>query len=112
MLIEKAGMATFKVKDLSSDQQRIVNNGDYLNATQEKQMSFQPDMIVQFADFLGKEFKKDGMKQPSVFVECYATLNSRPVQLLIDPKVDLYTQHDSFKHKDWITRFNDEIKGF
>jgi hypothetical protein len=69
-------------------------------------------MILQFANFLGNEYKKKGMKQPAVFVECYATLNGRPNQLLIDPKVDLYQQKDSFAHKTWITQFNDEIKGF
>lgn len=112
MLMEKAGMATFTVKDLASKQKRVVNNGNYLNAVQEKQMSFQPDMIVQFANFLGDEFKKQGYIRPTVFVESYATLNSRPIQLLIDPKTDLYKQGDDFQHKKWITRFNDEIKGF
>jgi hypothetical protein len=112
MLMEKAGIATFTVKDRASTQKRMVNNGDYLNVVQEKQMSFQPDMILQFANFLGNEYKKKGMKQPAVFVECYATLNGRPNQLLIDPKVDLYQQKDSFAHKTWITQFNDEIKGF
>ncbi|MFD2163891.1 HTTM domain-containing protein [Paradesertivirga mongoliensis] len=112
MLMEKAGIATFTVKDLKSSQQRIINNGNYLNATQEKQMSFQPDMIVQFANFLGNEFKKQGFQEPAVFVECYATLNARSNQLLIDPKVDLYGKEDGFKHKGWITQFNHEIKGF
>ena len=110
--MEKAGIATFTVKDLKSSRQRIINNGNYLNATQEKQMSFQPDMILQFANFLGNESKKQGFHEPAVFVECYATLNSRSNQLLINPTVDLYGKKDGFENKEWITQFNDEIKGF
>ncbi len=112
MLMEKAGIATFTVKDLSSNRQVMVNNSDYLNPVQEKQMSFQPDMILQYAHFLGDTFKKIGFQNPAVFVECYATLNSRPNQPLINPNADLYKEQESFRHKKWITHFNDDIKGF
>jgi hypothetical protein len=112
MLMEKAGIATFTVKESNSQRKQIINNSEYLNPTQEKQMSFQPDMIVQFANFLGREFELKGMKEPAVFVECYATLNGRPNQLLINSTVDLNKQKDNFRHKHWITKFNDSIKGF
>ena len=110
--MEKAGIATFTVKDLNSGRQVIVNNTDYLNPVQEKQMSFQPDMILQYAHFLGDEFKRIGFQNPAVYAECYATLNSRPNRLLINPMVDLYKEKDSFKPKDWITHFDNDIKGF
>jgi hypothetical protein len=32
----------------------------------------------------------------------YVTLNAKPSRLLIDPRVDLATQTDSWKHKSWI----------
>jgi hypothetical protein len=112
MLMEKAGIATFMVRDLGSDRRVIVNNSDYLNPVQEKQMSFQPDMILQYAHFLGDKFKQTGFKNPAVYAECYATLNSRPNRLLINPAVDLYKEKDSFKPKNWITNFDNDIKGF
>jgi hypothetical protein len=79
---------------------------------QEKQMSFQPDMILQYAHFLGDKFKKSGFQNPAVFVECFATLNSRPNKPLINPTVDLYKEKDSFRPKKWITHFDNDIKGF
>ena len=52
MLIEKAGYTTFKVIDNSNGNFEVVNNLDYLTPFQEKQMSFQPDMILEYAHYL------------------------------------------------------------
>jgi hypothetical protein len=40
------------------------------------------------------------------------SLNGRPSQELIDPKVDLLEQEESLKTKKWIKPLNYEIKGF
>ncbi len=102
MLMEKAGTATFYVKDPASGREGIVNNSEFLNTHQEKQMAMQPDMILQFAHFLGKYYEKQGVLKPQVRVEAWVTLNARPSQLLIDPNVDLMTKSDGWKAKDWI----------
>jgi hypothetical protein len=51
MLMEKAGTATFYVKDRKSGREGIVINSEFLNRHQEKQMAFQPDMMLQFAHY-------------------------------------------------------------
>jgi uncharacterized membrane protein YphA (DoxX/SURF4 family) len=102
MLMEKAGTATFYVKGAETNREGIVNNLEFLNTHQEKQMAMQPDMILQFAHFLGEYYEKQGVKNPQVRVEAWVTLNARPSQLLIDPKVDLMTKADGWKHKEWI----------
>jgi hypothetical protein len=48
-------------------------------------MSFQPDMILQFAHFLENEYQKKGIENPIVRAEVYVTLNGRKSELLIDP---------------------------
>lgn len=111
MLMEKAGYAQFKIKDTISGKQFFVNNSDFLSPFQEKQMSTQPDFILQYAHFLGEHFKQEGHKNVAVFVESYVALNGRLSQPYIDPEVNLLEQKESFKHKDWILKFNDEIKG-
>jgi hypothetical protein len=102
MLMEKAGTATFYVKDGRTGREGVVNNGDFLCAHQEKQMAMQPDMIVQFARFLEKYYAENGVSRPAVRAEVYVTLNAQPSRLLIDPNIDLSKIEDDWKHKDWI----------
>ncbi len=102
MLMEKAGTATFYVKDSRTGREGIVNNREFLNDHQEKQMAMQPDMILQFAHFLGKYYEKKGVYKPQVRAEVYVTLNGKPSQLLIDPNVDLMKEKDTFMSKKWI----------
>ena len=112
MLIEKAGYTTFKIVDNSTGNSELVDNSLYLTKFQEKQMSFQPDMIIEYAHYLGDTYKKKGFKDVSVYAESYVTLNGRPSQRFIDPEVDLYNKKINFKNKKWILPFKDEIKSF
>jgi hypothetical protein len=102
MLMEKAGTATFYVKDAVTGKEGAVINSEFLNPHQEKQMAMQPDMILQFAHFLAKHYESEGMKLPAVRAEVYVTLNARPSELLIDPKANLAEIKDSFSPKKWI----------
>ena len=110
MLIEKTGYTTFKVIDNSSNKFQLVDNMEFLTPFQEKQMSFQPDMILEYAHYLGDTFKKRGFKDVSVYADSYVTLNGRPSKRFIDPKVDLYKQKNDLKHKTWIIPIKDDIK--
>ncbi len=102
MLMEKAGTATFYVKDSQTGREGVVNNGDFLCAHQEKQMAMQPDLILQYAHFLKKHYEKIGVHNPSVRVESYVTLNAQPSRLFIDPGLDLTQIRDGWSHKTWI----------
>jgi len=104
MLMEKVGMANFKVID---EKRRTleIDNMDFLTPLQEKMMATQPDMILQFAHYLEQGFKKEGMSDPKVFVDAYATLNGRSTRRFIDPEVDLSEIKDSWTHKQWILSY-------
>ena len=102
MLMEKAGTATFYVKDAKSGREGLVNNADFLCTHQEKQMAMQPDMILQFAHFLKKHYQQNGLTDPSVRAEVYVTLNGRPSQLLMDSTLNLTKIKDSWLPKTWI----------
>jgi hypothetical protein len=102
MLMEKAGTAQFYVKDGKTGREGLVENREFLNAHQEKQMAMQPDMILQFAHFLGKHYAGKGIQNPKVRAEVYVTLNGKPSQLLIDDQIDLMTIEDSWAPKTWI----------
>ena len=110
MLMEKAGFANFKIVDGKTKKFFYVDNKDFLTSFQEKQMSFQPDFILEYAHYLGDHFKSQGHKNIQVFVESYVALNGSLSAIFINPKIDLYQQKESFKHKDWIVPFSSEIK--
>ena len=110
MLMEKMGNTTFKIKDEQGNA-FLVNNADFLTPLQEKQMSFQPDFILEYAHYLGNHFSKQGYKGVQVYAKSYVALNGRLSQLFIDESVNLYQEKESFKHKHWILPFTDEIKG-
>ncbi len=106
MLMEKAGTATFYVKDQLTNKEGVVDNAEFLNSHQEKQMAMQPDMILQYAHFLKNEFSKRGLHNPSVRAEVYVTLNGVPSRLLIDPTINLALLQDSWQTKQWVRPFN------
>ena len=102
MLMEKSGSATFYVKDSKTQREGRVVNTRFLNDHQIKQMAMQPDMILQFAHFLGAYYAAQGVHQPQVRAEVYVTLNGQPSRKLIDDQLDLMQIQDSWQPKDWI----------
>ena len=85
MLVEKSGHATFFVRDQAAGREWLVLPSDYLTPFQEQQMSFQPDMLLQFAHFIAAQYKFP----VSVRAEAYVSWNGRTSRLLLDPDVDL-----------------------
>ena len=112
MLIEKRGYSNFKIVDSISKKYFYVQNDDFLTSYQEKQMSFQPDFILEYAHYLGDHFKSQGHENLQVFVDSHVALNGRSSTRFVNPEIDLYSQKESFKHKTWVIPFKDEIKGF
>ena len=112
MLMEKKGNSVFKIVNSKTNSFFYVNNDDFLTPVQQKQMSFQPDMILEYGHYLGNHFKSQWHQNVAVFVESYVSLNGRLSQQFIDPSANLMELKDSFKHKFWIKPLNDEIKGF
>ena len=60
-----------------------------LTKIQENQMSFQPDMIWQYAQFLKKIYKAKGYANISIYVNSEVSLNGRLSQTLIDESKDI-----------------------
>ena len=73
--MEKMGISTFKIVDKETGDFFYVDNTDFLTPFQEKQMSSQPDFILEYAHYLGNHFKSQGHKNVQVFVESYVALN-------------------------------------
>jgi len=105
MLMEKAGTATFYVQDARTGKEGIVVNSEFLNQHQEKQMAFQPDMILQYAHQLKAWYESKNIPVKKIRAEVYVTLNGSRSRLYIDPNADLTQLHDNWQNKNWILPF-------
>lgn len=110
MLMEKAGYAQFVVKD-TTGHQAIVDNREFLTPLQEKMMSTQPDMMLQYAHVLQKHFESKGFESPGVYVDSYVTVNGRLGKPMVNSLTDLAKEKESLRHKTWLLPFGNEIKG-
>ncbi len=111
MLIEKAGYANFKIVDPENQIRFYVDNTKFLTRFQEKQMSTQPDFILEYAHYLEEYYQNQGINNPEIYVESFVALNGRRSAPYINPEVDLTTIKRNMKSKNWVLPFNDEIKG-
>jgi hypothetical protein len=110
MLIEKAGYAQFTVK-AADGKTTIVDNATFLTTLQEKMMSTQPDIMLQYAHILRDHYSELGFQSPAVYVDSHVALNGRLGKPLVSSVTDLSKEKDSFNHKPWILPFGNEIKG-
>ncbi len=110
MLMEKAGCAQFLVK-ATDGRQVAVDNSKFLTPLQEKMMSTQPDMILQYAHMLRDHYSAKGFNAPQVYVDSYVSVNGRLGRPLVNGLTDLSKEKESFQHKPWILPFGNEIKG-
>lgn len=106
MLMEKAGIATFKVVDGKSGKRFYIDNADFLNSYQEKQMATQPDFILEYAHYLRDHFRSQGHENIEIYTDSFVALNGRPSRRFVDPEVDLVTVKQDLLPNDWILPYD------
>jgi len=102
MCREKNGSVTYRVRRRGTDQDRYVYPSRYLTAHQEREMSGQPDLILQLAHHIHLDLERDGYGDFEVRVDALVSLNGRAPLPLIDPDVDLTQEHDGVVPAHWI----------
>ncbi|MEM1323614.1 MAG: HTTM domain-containing protein [Bacteroidota bacterium] len=101
MLIEKSGDTVIIVRDTVNNVQREVKLNQYLTPFQRQQMKSQPDMMLQFARYIGDEFQKEHGYAPEVYVKSRLSLNGRRSQPFTDETIDVYSFTDPINNN-WI----------
>jgi hypothetical protein len=102
MVREKNGAVTFLVRSMTSGRTWHVGPERYLTRLQERQMSGQPDLILQLARHIRNDFAARGFGPVEVRVQAMVSLNGRKIAPLIDPTVDLASVHDGIGRATWI----------
>jgi hypothetical protein len=118
MLIEKAGYSQFYIHEPKMDRKMLIQNRDYLTPQQEKMMSTQPDMILQYAHFLSKTFKDSSIVEsngeiinmganPKVTADITVSLFNKGSRKFIDSEKNLSETKRGFGNKEWILDYED-----
>lgn len=102
MAREKNGAVTFIVKQRETGREWHVTPRRYLTRLQEREMSVQPDLLLQLAKHIARDFQAKGHGRVQVFADALVSLNGRPAQRFIDPKVDLTAVDEGLADKPWI----------
>jgi vitamin K-dependent gamma-carboxylase len=102
MLVEKTGMVTYRVRDPASGRTFIVHPEDALTPQQAKQVAIAPDLILQLAHHLARDFAARGMPGVAVHADAFVAYNGRPSARLVDPDVDLARERDTLAPRRWI----------
>jgi len=101
MLVEKMGFVEYRVRDKATGRVAIVDPARYLSALQVKQMAMSPDMILELAQHIAHEARRQG-RDVEVQADAFVTMNGRPSQRLIDPLTNLAAEKDSLLPKRWV----------
>lgn len=97
----KQGSVLYRVRRPDGGELRI-SPSRYLTQDQEREMSGQPDLIVQLGQHIAQLAAQRG-ERVQVRVDAKVSLNGRPPVAMIDPAVDLTTLSDGLAKAHWIT---------
>jgi hypothetical protein len=102
MVREKNGSLTYLVREKMTGRVRHVSPRSYLTRIQEREISTQPDLILQLGHHIRDDFERRGFGPVEVRVDAFVSLNGRKLARLIDPEVDLGSIEDGIGAAAWI----------
>ncbi len=109
-LRSKSGKIRLWVKDKDTGISSEVKLTEFMESWQARRMTTKPDMIIQFAHFLGEELGRKGVSNVSIHADARVSLNGRRAQRLVDPQVDLLSVSRSIWPKSWVLPLNEPLR--
>ncbi|MEA2748644.1 MAG: vitamin K-dependent gamma-carboxylase, partial [Myxococcales bacterium] len=103
MVREKNGSITYVVESARAHRTWYVEPHRYLTDRQEKELSTQPDLVLQLAHRVRDDFRAQGHDDVTVRVEALVSLNGRGAAPLVDPTIDLARVDDGLGKASWIS---------
>lgn len=108
MCREKNGSVAFRVRVRGRERELVVPPSRYLTSHQEREMSGQPDLILQLAHHVADDVRAQGHEDVEVRADVWVSLNGRAPTRLVDPDVDLSRVEDGIAPASWILPAPDE----
>lgn len=108
MLREKSGSLEYRVT-MADGKQTIVSPYEYLTEHQYREISGQPDMILQLAHHIRDDYAARGFGAIKIYSDSLVSLNGRLARPMIDPHIDLAQIEDGLALAKWILPAPDEL---
>ena len=102
LLTEKAGMAEYRVSDPASGRQWLAGPEDYLTPLQAERMATQPDMILETAHIIARDFAARGYPAVEVRADVFVAMNGRRHARLVNPQTNLAAVNHGIAPKEWL----------
>ena len=101
-LTEKVEMVEYGVYDPLTGERWRVSPEDYLTPRQAERLATQPDMILETARIVARDFAVRGHSSVEVRADVFVSTNGRENPRLVDPEVDLVAASNTLAHKEWL----------
>ncbi len=101
-LRDKVATTIFHVSEGEGPWTRVEGLDFALTKRQIRKMEHKPEMVRQFATFLGNKLDPTGTKQLRIRVDYSVSLNGRKAQPLIDPAIDLLSLERRVPSSKWL----------
>jgi vitamin K-dependent gamma-carboxylase len=102
MAREKNGSITYVAQSPKAGRTWFVSPRKYLTDRQERELSSQPDLVLQLAHHVRDDLRAKGHDDVQVRVEAIVSLNGRAGAPMIDPTIDLARVDDGMAKASWI----------
>lgn len=102
MLCDKTAALGLYAIDRQTRSVTPIDPREYLNAWQLDYLGRDPDLLVQFSQFMAEEFRQTQHRDVEIHAHAFCSLNGRRPQFLVDPEIDLASQSRSLRHQPWI----------
>jgi vitamin K-dependent gamma-carboxylase len=89
MLVEKAGSVELLAYFPAAGTERRIRMRDYITERQERMMAQDPFIVRALARHVADDLRTHGFTGVEIRADSFASINGRPLQRLIDPRVDL-----------------------
>ena len=103
----KSGVVMFQARDLDTGETWEIDPAHELTSRQARKMTTRPEMIRQYARALGQRLSEQKHRRVEIRARAQASLNGRPLQSLIDPRMDLAQVDWSWGPAGWIVPLAD-----
>ena len=102
MVREKNGSVTYLVTSKKARRTWYVEPREYLTDRQSRELQGQPDLVLQLAHHVAKDFRARGHDDVEIRAEAIVSLNGRSAAPMIDSSVDLSLVEDGLGKAHWI----------
>lgn len=110
MLSDKTAAIQILLVDPQTGHKEPVDPRPLLTPKQLDRLSYDPEMLREFAAYLKAELVRDGLGGVEVHVISLCSLNGRKPQLMVDPRVDLGAQPRLLAPAPWIVPLTEPFR--